>query len=189
MARPQDQGIRDEISRSFLIMNDLRCPAEPPAGDAGGIRKTEQLGGVAGAPSAARRRRRRCGRRRQHLVGTGRATSTDPGTWPACSRKSPIRVPVAPLRAMGADPPVAPVSTGGHLPGFAGSGGTDFHVIDVRKLKINENRSSNFEIRTNSKSAGFYSCLWVARLPGVAGAKFFFASSRLCGSILLHLRW
>ncbi len=129
----------DEISRSFLIMIDLRCPAEPPAEMLGEFEKTVSL-----AASLAR-----------HLLRGGGAVglwtsagNISVGTGPrhlnrilrtlACVQpQKPDSVPVVPLRAMGRMTHLwlqfQPAAT---LPGFAGSGGTDFHVIDVRKLKI-----------------------------------------------------
>lgn len=129
----------EEISRSFLLMLDLRCPADPP-----GEMLLEFEKAVSLTASLAR-----------HLIRGGSAV----GLWTsagnigvntgqhhlnrilrtlACVQpQNPDSIPVAPPRASGRMLRLwIQFQPAASLPGFAGGGGLDFHAIDVRKLKI-----------------------------------------------------
>lgn len=128
----------EEISQSFLLMLDLRCPADPPKEMLQEFEKAVSL-----TASLAR-----------HLILGGSAV----GLWTsagniavntgqhhlnrilrtlACVQpQKPDSASVAPPRAIGRTMHLwIQFQPAASLPGFAGGGGTDFHVIDVRKLK------------------------------------------------------
>ncbi|MEN6625771.1 MAG: DUF58 domain-containing protein [Candidatus Sumerlaeia bacterium] len=138
------QGIKikefeEEISQSFMLMLDLRCPLDPPQALCLEFEKAVSL-----AASLARQ-----------LIRNGAAV----GLWTsagniginngpyhlnrilrtlACVQpQPPDAVPVAPQHGLGRLMHLwIQFQPAASLPGYGGRGGPDFHVIDVRRLKI-----------------------------------------------------